>query len=98
MNNLFDCMIAPLVPYAVGGGIWYQGENNAGPIPRAKHYAGQMSRMVQDDGVSPRLRLRRGRNILRFALVNGPGLSDFCVRFIDEQGNPVTGYSVSTIK
>ncbi len=55
-------------------------------------------RMVQDDGVSPRLRLRRGRNILRFALVNGPGLSDFCVRFIDEQGNPVTGYSVSTIK
>ena len=51
-------------------------------------------RMVEDDGVSPRLKLHRGRNILRFALVNGPGLSDFCVRFVDEQGKPITNYSI----
>ena len=46
-------------------------------------------RMVEDDGVSPRLTLKKGRNILRGAIINGPGLSDFCVRFIDEKGNPV---------
>jgi sialate O-acetylesterase len=27
---LFDNMIAPLVPYALRGGIWYQGESNTG--------------------------------------------------------------------
>ena len=51
-------------------------------------------RMVEDDCVSKRLTLKKGRNVLRFALVNGPGLSDFCVLFIDEQGKPVKGYSV----
>lgn len=51
-------------------------------------------RMVQDDGVSPRLTLKAGRNVLRFCLVNGPGLSDFCVRFIDEKGNPVLHYTI----
>jgi sialate O-acetylesterase len=28
--NLFNGMIAPLIPYAMRGAIWYQGENNAG--------------------------------------------------------------------
>jgi len=28
--NLYRGMIAPLVPYAIRGGIWYQGESNAG--------------------------------------------------------------------
>ena len=51
-------------------------------------------RMVQDDGVSPRLTLKAGRNVLRFCLVNGPGLSDFCVRIIDEKGNPVFHYTI----
>ena len=52
-------------------------------------------RMVEDDGVSQRLTLRQGRNILRCAVVNGPGLSDMCVRFIDEKGNPITNYTVN---
>ena len=51
-------------------------------------------RMVEDDCVSQRLSLKKGRNILRFALVNGPGLSDLCARFIDEKGNPVKNYSI----
>ena len=51
-------------------------------------------RMVEDDCVSQRLTLKKGRNILRFALVNGPGLSDLCARFIDEKGNPVKNYSI----
>ena len=52
-------------------------------------------RMVQDDGMSQRLTLRKGRNILRGAVINGPGLSDMCVRFLDEKGAPVTGYSLN---
>ena len=56
-------------------------------------------RMVEDDCVSQRLTLKKGRNILRFALVNGPGLSDLCARFIDEKGKPVTGYTlVNSVK
>ena len=51
-------------------------------------------RMVEDDGMSPRLTLRKGTNILRCAVINGPGLSDFCVRFLDEEGKPVTGYKI----
>lgn len=51
-------------------------------------------RMVQDDCVSKRLTLKKGRNVLRGAIINGPGMSDFCVRFIDEKGNPVKGYNV----
>ena len=53
-------------------------------------------RMVKDDAVSQRLTLKKGRNILRGAVINGPGMSDFCVRFIDEKGNPVTNYSITT--
>ena len=53
-------------------------------------------RMVKDDAMSPRLTLKKGRNILRGAIINGPGMSDFCVRFLDEKGNPVKNYTVTT--
>ena len=46
-------------------------------------------RMVADDGMSKRIMLKKGVNVLRGAVINGPGMSDFCVRFIDENGNPV---------
>ena len=46
-------------------------------------------RMVMDDCVSKRLTLNKGKNIIRGAVINGPGLSDFCVRFIDENGEPI---------
>jgi hypothetical protein len=45
--------------------------------------------MVMDDCVSKRLTLKKGKNIIRGAVINGPGMSDFCVRFIDENGNPI---------
>ncbi len=51
-------------------------------------------RMVQDDAMSPRLTLSKGRHVLRGAIINGPGMSDFCVRFIDESGSPVINYSI----
>lgn len=52
-------------------------------------------RMVEDDGRSARLTLTKGTHRLRCAVVNGPGLSDFCVRFLNEQGEAVTGYKVT---
>jgi hypothetical protein len=52
-------------------------------------------RMVMDDCVSKRLTLNKGRNIIRGAVINGPGMSDFCVRFIDEQGEPIKDLSLS---
>jgi len=39
--------------------------------------------------VSKRLTLNKGKNIIRGAVINGPGLSDFCVRLIDEDGQPI---------
>ena len=53
-------------------------------------------RMVMDDVVSPRLTLRKGRNIVWGAVINGPGLSDFCVRFLDDQGAPIRDLAVRT--
>jgi hypothetical protein len=51
-------------------------------------------RMVMDDAASKRLTLKKGRHILTGAVINGPGMSDFCVRFIDENGNPVMNYNI----
>ncbi|MCQ2182527.1 MAG: acetylxylan esterase [Bacteroidales bacterium] len=53
-------------------------------------------RMVQDDVMSKRLTLKKGRNYLWAAVINGPGMSDMCVRFIDEKGQPVTNFTVNT--
>jgi len=33
--------------------------------------------------------LHKGKKIVRGEVINGPGLSDFCVRFIDEDGHPI---------
>ena len=52
-------------------------------------------RMVQDDCVSRRLTLKKGRNVLRGFVINGPGMSDFCVRFIDGDGNPVRNFTIT---
>jgi hypothetical protein len=52
-------------------------------------------RMVMDDAVSKRLTLNKGRNVVRGAVINGPGLSDFCVRFIDENGQPIKDVTLS---
>ena len=52
-------------------------------------------RMVMDDCVSKRLTLRQGRNVIRGAVINGPGMSDFCLRFIDEHGQAVKDFAVT---
>ena len=53
-------------------------------------------RMVADDVASERLTLKKGRNVIWGAVINGPGMSDFCVRFIDEAGKPVKNITLST--
>lgn len=51
-------------------------------------------RMVRDDAVSNRLTLKKGHNIIRGAVINGPGMSDFCLRFIDKDGQPITHFTI----
>lgn len=51
-------------------------------------------RMVIDDCVSKRLTLHKGRNVICGSVINGPGMSDFCARFIDENGNPIKGLAI----
>ena len=50
---------------------------------------------VIDDGVSKRLTLKKGPNIVRCAVVNGGGATDFCARFLDGEDKPLKGFTVS---
>jgi hypothetical protein len=49
---------------------------------------------VIDDGVSKRLTLKKGPNIIRAAIVNGGGATDFCARFLDPEDRPLKSISV----
>jgi hypothetical protein len=44
---------------------------------------------VIDDGVSRRLTLNQGANVIRAAIVNAGGATDFCARFLDESDRPI---------
>jgi sialate O-acetylesterase len=44
-SSLYNAMIAPLLPYAIEGAIWYQGESNAG---RAYEYRTLFAAMIRD--------------------------------------------------
>jgi len=44
-SGLYNAMIAPLIPYGIGGAIWYQGESNAS---RAYQYRKLFGRMIQN--------------------------------------------------
>jgi len=50
---------------------------------------------VIDDGVSKRLTLKKGSNVLRAAVINGGGATDFCARFLDSDEKPLKGFTVS---
>src|SRR5215467_2773316 len=50
---------------------------------------------VIDDGVSKRLRLNKGPNVVRAAIVNGGGATDFCARFLDAEDRPLKEMTVS---
>jgi len=44
---------------------------------------------VIDDAVSKRLTLKAGANVIRAAIVNAGGATDFCARFLDENDRPI---------
>ena len=50
---------------------------------------------VIDDGVSRRITLQQGPNVIRAAVINGGGATDFCARLLDENDKPLKGYTVS---
>lgn len=50
---------------------------------------------VVDDGVSKRLTLKKGRNVIRGAIVNGSGAADFCARILDKDGNPLKNFTIT---
>ncbi len=51
---------------------------------------------VIDDGISKRLTLRKGTNIIRGAIINASGAADFCARLLDKDNKPLLkGYTVS---
>lgn len=49
---------------------------------------------VIDDGVSKRLTLKQGSNVVRGAVINGGGATDFCARFLDGEDKPLKGLTV----
>ena len=53
---------------------------------------------VIDDGVSRRLTLHKGPNVVRAAIVNAGGATDFCARFLDQQYRPITDLTVTLAK
>ena len=53
---------------------------------------------VIDDGVSRRLTLQKGPNIVRAAIINGGGATDFCARFLDAEYRPVKDIAVSLVE
>jgi len=51
--------------------------------------------MIADNVTSQRITLKKGKNIIRGAVINGPGMANFCVRFLDEKGQPVKNLTLS---
>ncbi len=64
--NLFNGKIAPLIPYAIKGAIWYQGESNAGSPAGGLAYRRQLPLLVAD------WRTRWGQGDFPFAWVQLP--------------------------
>jgi hypothetical protein len=65
-GNLFNGKIAPLIPFALTGAIWYQGESNANPAERAALYDFMFGLMIRD------WRERWGQGDFPFAWVQLP--------------------------
>jgi len=50
---------------------------------------------IDDTACSKRVTLKKGPNVVRAAIVNGGGATDFCARFLDADDKPLKGYTVS---
>lgn len=70
-----------------GGMFWLNGEE-------AILLSGDRD-IIVDNVASPLLTLKKGKNIIRGAVINGPGMANFCLRFIDSKGNPIKNISIT---
>ena len=50
---------------------------------------------VIDDGVSKRLTLKKGPNVIRGGIINASGAADFCARLLDSEDKPLKGYTIN---
>jgi hypothetical protein len=84
-------MLMPNVRLAIGSNAssvwWINGQEVVGI------YGDRQT--VVDDGVSKRLTLKKGPNVVRCAVINGSGATDFCARFLDSTGKPINGLTIS---
>ena len=51
--------------------------------------------VIADLATSSRITLKKGKNVVRAAIINGQGMSNFCMRFLDENGSPVKNFTLS---
>lgn len=70
-----------------GGAFWLNGEQVL-TIPGDKD-------IIVDNIVSPLITLKKGKNVLRAAIINGQGMCNFVARFVDEKGQPVKNFTLS---
>lgn len=106
--ELHNGMIAPLIPYAIAGAIWYQGESNAG---RADQYARLFPSMILDwredwdQGDFPFLFVQlapwdKNRRRTMAEITAAPGDSDWAelreAQFLTTKLLPETGMAVIT--
>ncbi|PJJ84115.1 acetylxylan esterase [Mucilaginibacter auburnensis] len=69
------------------GGFWVNGKEVL-VVPGDKD-------VIADLATSPLFTLKKGKNVVRVAIMNGQGMVNFCVRFLDENGKPVKNYTLS---
>ncbi len=78
-GNLFNGKISPLIPYAIKGAIWYQGESNAGK-GNADIYGLQLAALIND------WRARWGQGDFYFAWVQLPNFHKLQTLPVEESG------------
>jgi sialate O-acetylesterase len=64
----YNRMIHPILPFAIKGILWYQGESNANNVQQAKAYRGQLESLI----TSWRSELGSGHEVLPFFWVQLP--------------------------
>lgn len=51
--------------------------------------------VIADLATSTPLTLKKGKNVIRVAVMNGQGMANLCLRFLDENGAPVKNFTTS---
>ncbi|MBR6471935.1 MAG: hypothetical protein IKS83_09070 [Victivallales bacterium] len=87
-HTLFDGMIAPLIPYALRGALWYQGETDHNTMHYAREYEVTLPAMVED------WRFRWGQGDFPFYFVQISGWADTTVYDRDIDGRQLSAWCV----